>query len=58
MRSKEVLALKSGQLMKYYIQKIFEKTYAKNAKQKLIPDLYLTLVNGLKYNQCIQETLL
>lgn len=54
----EGLKLKLGQLIKKYIRKIFIETPAKNMHQKLIEDLFLFLVNSLKYNQCIQETLL
>ena len=37
--------------------KIFIEEYAENKYQKLVPGLYLILVNGQKYRQCVQETL-
>ena len=32
---------------------IFKEKYAEYVHQKLVPDLYLVLVNSRKYSQCI-----
>ena len=54
---KEGMILKFGQLVKYYIRKIFAVSYTEDLPQKLVPDLYSVLINSPKYSQCIQETL-
>ena len=50
-RSKEGPICKLGQLINYCIRKIFIENYTENVPQKLVPDLYLMLVNSLKYSQ-------
>ena len=58
MRGNEGLILTFGQLVEYYHRRFSSKRCAENAHEKLLPDPYLILVNGKKYDQCIQETLL
>ena len=50
-RSQEGPICKLGQLINYCIRKIFIESYTANIPQKLVPDLYLMLVNSLKYSQ-------
>ena len=50
-RSKEGSTCKLGQLMNYCIRKIFIENYTENVPQKLVPYLYLMLVNSVKYSQ-------
>ena len=45
MRSKEVLVLKLGQLIKFYIRKPFIEKFVENVHQKLFPDFSLILEN-------------
>ena len=42
-RSKKGLILKLGQLIKYYVQKIFRERNAENVQRKLVPE-FLTFV--------------
>ena len=37
---------------------MFIEHYVESVQQKIVPDLYLILVNNPKYSQCVQETLL
>ena len=57
MRSKAGLALKLGQLIKYYKRKVFMKKYDENVHWKLVPDLYWIFRNNLEYCRCIQKSL-
>ena len=57
-RSKESLVLTFGQLVEYYKRKISSKRWVENEHKKLLPDPYLIFVNGWKYGQWIQDTLL
>ena len=45
MRSKKVLILKLGQLIKFYIRKLFIEKFVENVHQKLFPDFSLILEN-------------
>ena len=58
LRSKEGVILTLGELMKYYIRKIFIRKYADNVPQEILPDFYLILLNNLNYSQCIKEPIL
>ena len=40
-----------GQLIIYYVRKIFIENYTENMHQKLVTDILLVLVNSSKYNQ-------
>ena len=56
LKSKEGLILKLGQLIKYYIKKIFIEKY-ENVPQKLFLNLHLIMVSSPKCSQVIQRTL-
>lgn len=58
MRSNEDLIFTVCQLIKNYMSNILKEKFAEDVHQKLVPDLYLILVNIFKYSQSIQESLL